>query len=384
MKKITLLLGLICSVLTAQVPDKPLLKVFDKAHNQQPEKNLLLSPWGIQQCYNMLSIGTGPISSREFADILGLEQEDCKVYTKAIASLDSNKRVFNSFNAVFYNYRYTLQKTFIDHVIRNCRGRIFYVDMARKEKCIPLLNDIVKKGSYNLFPDFFRSGDLQSDPPLIIMNILWVNLKWSQPFKLNQTREQTFKAPGNAQHKVMMMHDSRHVPYYNDGVVHGVILDTNDKRFKVIMLMPLQEETPLKTVSAALAAKGWPHFVKNASSRNKTLLALPRLQLNCSNDLVKLLRNMGMQAAFDPLRADMFGIIKNEPLYVAQSRQDVKLILNESGTQIAAVTTAVPKQTSAAPDAARENTFRADRPFVILVVDEETQAVLLSGIISQP
>ena len=61
-----------------------------------------------------------------------------------------------------------------------------------------------------------------------------------------------------------------------------------------------------------------------------------------------------------------------------------ELILNESGTQIAAVTTAVPKQTSAAPDAARENTFRADRPFVILVVDEETQAVLLSGIISQP
>ena len=384
MKKIALMFGLICSVLAAQVPDKPLLKVFDHAHNQQPGDNLLLSPWGIQQCYNMLSTGVGPISGKEFADTLGITPENRKDYIQAIASLSINKRIFNSFNAVFYNYRYTLQKSFIDYVIQNCRGRIFYVDMTRKDKCIPLLNDIVKKGSYNLFPEFFRAADLQDEPPLILMNVLWVNLKWAKPFMLNQTREKLFKAPGAPQHKVMMMHDSRHLPYYNDGSIHGVVLDTHDKRFKVMLLMPLQEKTPLKTVSAALAAQGWTHFVKNASAQYKTHLALPRIQLNCSNDLVKLLRNAGMKATFDPLRADMFGIIKNEPLYIAQSRQDVKLILNESGTQIAAATAAIPKMTSAAPGTLRENTFRADRPFVILVVDEETQAVLLSGVISKP
>ena len=39
---------------TEQVPAKPLLKVFDVAYRSNPRQNIMLSPWGIQQCFGML------------------------------------------------------------------------------------------------------------------------------------------------------------------------------------------------------------------------------------------------------------------------------------------------------------------------------------------
>ena len=54
----------------AEVPDKPLLKIFDAAYRSAPSSNLLISPWGIQECYGMVSAGAGKVSSAELDKLL--------------------------------------------------------------------------------------------------------------------------------------------------------------------------------------------------------------------------------------------------------------------------------------------------------------------------
>ena len=56
--------------LPEQEPDKapavggsPLLKLFDGAYCNDPHKNIMLSPWGIQQCFGMLLSGAAKADS---------------------------------------------------------------------------------------------------------------------------------------------------------------------------------------------------------------------------------------------------------------------------------------------------------------------------------
>ena len=77
MKKLLLTFAVIFAItLAAQVPDKPLLKVFDAAHRSNPRQNIMLSPWGIQQCFGMLVGWTPILASAQLDAVLGLNSQD--------------------------------------------------------------------------------------------------------------------------------------------------------------------------------------------------------------------------------------------------------------------------------------------------------------------
>ena len=77
MKKLILTFIAICSVsLAAQVPDKPLLKVFDAAYRSNPRQNIMLSPWGIQQCFGMLTGWAPKLHSAQLNNVLALNSQD--------------------------------------------------------------------------------------------------------------------------------------------------------------------------------------------------------------------------------------------------------------------------------------------------------------------
>ena len=54
----------------AQLSDNPLLKVFDTACCSNPRKNVMLSPWGLQQCLGMLVGGVEKTGITQFETVL--------------------------------------------------------------------------------------------------------------------------------------------------------------------------------------------------------------------------------------------------------------------------------------------------------------------------
>ena len=114
MKKSAGIFALLLSVwsLLAQVPESAMLKVFAAAHRCKPKENVLISPWGIQQCFGMLALSRGGKSSAELDKILNLNDQTAIELQKARVSLQASKK-FNSFNGIFFNKKYTLEKSFI-------------------------------------------------------------------------------------------------------------------------------------------------------------------------------------------------------------------------------------------------------------------------------
>ena len=102
-----------------------------------------------------------------------------------------------------------------------------------------------------------------------------------------------------------------------------------------------------------------------------------KLESNCN--LTVLLKKAGLKLIFDPATADL-QMVGNHPLFIAQSMQLLKLELNETGTDMVAVTYAIAKRAAFIPEESF-NTFHADHPFVAILFDSKTNVVLLTAAI---
>lgn len=391
MKKFLILLAAVCGLsLAADVPDKPLFKVFDAVCRDNYGKNTLFSPWGIQQCFGMVYGGAGKVSGGEFERVLGIDKAAVKEFRQAAFELKKTQAKFNSFNAVLFNKKYTLKESFIRHAVNQCGGKLYRLDMARKKECVQMLNDMVKRESSGLFDNVFTPQTLMGDPAMILLNVLYFKDAWGYEFQKYATCKEDFTVPSKNwerlhHSRVDMMNCKRYVPYYNDGKVHGIVLDYADRRFKMMVLTTVNPlETPEK-ITALLAAKGIRHIVSNSSSKNKTAVKLPKLDISGEVDLKTLFSKLGMKSTFDPVLGDLTDAVQEHTLYIAQAKQLVKLKLDENGTEAAAVTYAVAKAAAAIPvKNIKLNRFYADHPFVLVLFDHQTQAVLFIAAVWHP
>jgi serpin B len=113
-------------------------------------------------------------------------------------------------------------------------------------------------------------------------------------------------------------------------------------------------------------------------------LFLPKFKLESQFELNDVLASMGMPDAFDPRTADFSGISSEPGLFISHVIHKAYVDVNEEGTEAAAATAvgvAVPGCIIAPPP---PMTFRADHPFVFLIRDQATGAILFLGRVTDP
>ena len=114
----------------------------------------------------------------------------------------------------------------------------------------------------------------------------------------------------------------------------------------------------------------------------KLVLMLPKFKISVMSDLIPAFADLGLKLAFDGEKAD-FGGITGRPdglglIWISQIKHQAFLEVNEEGSEAAAAT-AVEFKTRSSP--AR---FQANRPFLFLLVDRQTDAILFMGRVKNP
>jgi serpin B len=107
---------------------------------------------------------------------------------------------------------------------------------------------------------------------------------------------------------------------------------------------------------------------------------MPKFSFRSKAQLKGALSEMGMPLAFTD-RADFSGMTKQEPLEIADVIHQAFIAVDEKGTEAAAATGAVMRATSAP---LRPIELRIDRPFLFLIQDDETGAILFMGRVADP
>ena len=109
---------------------------------------------------------------------------------------------------------------------------------------------------------------------------------------------------------------------------------------------------------------------------------MPRFGIETKADLIPALRTLGITDAFDAVRADFTGTSAEGPLYVSLVIHQAN-IDDEKGTEAAAAT-GIGDTGGPGAGACRDVTLKLDRPFLFVLRDLETGAVLFMGRVVDP
>ena len=222
------------------------------------------------------------------------------------------------------------------------------------------------------------------DETLLLLNAVYFKGLWASPFDSLQTGPGPFYLASGDSVTVPRMKRRISVRYGRQAGFQLARLPYLGVRFGMYVLLPdtgiapadLVRQMEPSTIDLWLAA------VRPAELN----LVLPRLKLTTKTLLIPPLSELGMQIAFDSDSADFSGMVEpawlgGERVFLSRATQDVFIEINEEGTEAAAVTSIGAFVTSVPPPPIE---FTVDRPFLLIIRDDETGAVLFIGQIFNP
>lgn len=226
-------------------------------------------------------------------------------------------------------------------------------------------------------------GPLDADLILYLMNAVYFKGRWQDEFQASATRPRTFHAPGGGVQRPMMSRTGSY-GYLRGAGFQGVRLPYRGGRFSMYVLLPDAGES-LAALRGRLTADAWRGWAGEFGERD-VRLTMPRYRMSVESSLNRPLQALGMADAFHPARANFGEMLPPEYLasqnaYVSEAKQKVFIEVNEEGTEAAAVTGIGVRTTSAAPPPAE---VTVDRPFILVIRDDRTGALLFVGQVNDP
>jgi serpin B len=152
----------------------------------------------------------------------------------------------------------------------------------------------------------------------------------------------------------------------------------------MVLLLPGGEQQPDKTPKAlrrledtltAQQLQGWLKTLEPQEVR----LSLPRFELDARLELSQAMQALGARIAFSD-KADFSGIAPGANLKIGGAFHKAWVKVDEEGTEAAAATAVVMSTTGVR----HTPSFVADHPFLFLIRDMKTGAILFMGRVAEP
>ena len=145
------------------------------------------------------------------------------------------------------------------------------------------------------------------------------------------------------------------------------------------MLIALPPEGKLPELLSGLCEEGLDYFSCMEETNREITLRLPKVDITTHTDLTEPLQAAGVRIAFTDA-ADFSGI-SAKPVRIDRVFQDARLRIDEEGTSAAAVTE-IDFPATEVLQLEEPILMNVDRPFVTLIVDKETDAVVFAAVIA--
>jgi len=367
--------------------------LFETVCKADAKKNMFISPYSIDGAFGMVYCGAKGRTAEEIRATLGLPADpaDCGAFfaslTKQYAEAEKTEILVS--NSVWTDTKQNVLPEFTAMIEKYYGGAFYKEDFGQSAKVAAKINAYVEARTKNMIKDLLTPDFFSKDTSMVLLNTLYFEAKWQNPFPKDNTKPMQFHKFGDQDKEVQMMHQkSNGIAYYADyqDNVHAIVLPYENRRFELVALMPVRDEgdrgeAALNDIVGKIGTKldSW----LGRRMRGETRVWLPKTDLTCKLDLGKTLQGLGMKTPFSNF-ADFSGIDTEEALKIENVVHKTALKMDEVSTKAAAATAiGMARITSIGmPDPVNE--FRADRPFLVLIRDSETGLILFMGRINDP
>lgn len=221
-------------------------------------------------------------------------------------------------------------------------------------------------------------GDLTASTRLVLVNAIYFQGNWESPFDASQTSDQPFHVNAKTQTTVSMMNQEEAISYMENKQLQVAEFPYIGGNLSMVVLLPRAVDG-LSALEDSLTAEKLGQLLAKLSN-TEVQVYLPKFQLTSQFELSSTLSAMGMPLAFTS-HADFAGISTSVPLQISHVIHKAFVDVNETGTKAAAAT-GVGIVANAVSEPLVE--FRADHPFLFLIRDRTSGAILFMGRVTNP
>jgi serine protease inhibitor len=360
-------------------------RLLKELARQQPAKNIFISPYSAESCLQMVCNGAGGQTKAEIMKVLGVAgipqsaiNAGASGIQMSLNSTDTNV-ILTPANAIWSRKDAPVNPAFL-----SCNQQFFHATIGNLDFSDP--HSVETMNAWVANATRGRINQIVSRPidgatDLFLANAVYFKGKWLEPFDAKATTNRVFRFRGGGEKKIPMMEQSREFDYRRGTGYQAVRLRYEGWSLGMYVFLPDEKSGPEKLLDV-LNGEKWQRITKPGFHGQQGTLIWPKFRMEYRVELKTPLKSMGMKRAFGAT-ADFSGISSRGDC-VSAVCQKTFVEVSEEGTEAAATTMMALPMSMAEVNPPPPFRMVVDRPFLILIEDENTGIILFSGVIFDP
>jgi serpin B len=343
--------------------------------------NIFLSPFSVSTAMAMIYPGSAGRSAEEIRSTLQfLENVDKQneLYSQALAELNKNGSPLIINNALWTQKGLRYTPEFVSINTNFFGSSLRPVDFIRDAQGVTNeINSTIEQQTKGKIKNLIPADGITTATRLVLTNAIYFKDAWAFPFDKSLSSPGDFKVtPANTIVTTFMNHSGSFNGFENN-VVSIIDLPYKNGNYYMSILLPKIDLAEFEKIHlTADNLLSW-NMIEVPFSKIK----LPKFKFEISTDVTDVLKKMGMNAPFNDGEADFSRITDEASLYISGVFHKAFVEVNEEGTEAAASTAVTGALRSARP---REREFIADRPFIFMIRESSTDAIVFIGRVNNP
>ncbi|XP_060515822.1 serine protease inhibitor 77Ba [Cylas formicarius] len=351
--------------------------------------NIALSPYTVWTLLTIVSEGALENTARQLDAVLRLPSNKNAIRSSfqnlsRLLETKSNGAILQLSNAIFTNQHFPVKEQFTRTSKQFYNVGINPVDFKNTKEAADAINKHVAKSTGNRITELINEGDIRN-AQLFLTSTMFFKGEWKSPFNKSATHIDTFYDEKKNKIKVDMMYQLGVYPYSRFDDLKAEVLQLPygfDGKFSMLIILPRGGQN-VANLLGALSRTSFSSILDALDqaayeySEEDIHVYLPKFKVTSDFNLDRVLDKMGAKDVFDPLRANLLGIFPHY-LYLSRLVQKAEIEVDEEGTVAAAASGA------AFPNRSPPPKFRANKPFLYVIVDNPTRSIVFIGKISNP
>lgn len=363
--------------------------------------NLFFSPMSVSAALMLTYEGSRGDTQAAFEKILMLDSADNRLdahksYAGVLGRLTADENApyeLSIANALWAEQTMPLSDSFIQTLQTHYAASLESVDFkGDADNQRNRINAWVSDRTRDRINDLLPEGSVNGMTRVVLANAMYFKGPWTHEFKKRHTQDAAFyllpdSAGGDAKEvSVPMM---RHYPtgfrYAEMDGYAALSLPYKKGDLSMVVLLP-DDRAGLPALEGKLDTEMLSNTFASMKYE-KVHVWLPKWETTQDYSLVEALEAMGMAVGFDQTAANFSGMNDssgNGDLFISDVFHKAFIAVDEAGTEAAAATAVIMERKSESREEVKIYKFRADHPFVYIIRDERTGAILFMGRVTDP
>jgi serine protease inhibitor len=351
-------------------------EIFSKLNNGEENNNIFISPISISTALSMTLNGAKGETLNDMLE--GLRYENVEIetinnsYKNLISHLNQSddKIDLNISNSIWYRQGEPINNDFININKDVFRAQVSSLNFS-DENSANTINNWIKESTKGKIEKMINPP-IPSNVVMYLINAVYFKGEWSNQFKKEDTFKSYFNGINKNIQEVDMMYKQDEIEYFSNMTYKAIRMPYGDEKIAMYVILPT-ENSDIIELTQTLNEDIFSEIKSSLTPIKDVIINIPKFKVSYGiKELKNQLIEIGMKLPFSP-GADFSGI--REGIFIDSVLHKAVIEVTEEGSEAAAATVVIMVESSAL----EPTSFIADKPFIFIIADDETDTILFLG-----